>query len=78
MKVKRIITFPIIYIVLEPFFLYLIIKDKIRQYKAKSWVTEGLWGSSVYGTIKDRGRLYRGWLNGESFDVVFQTQKICP
>jgi len=72
MKATRVITFPLIYLMLEPFFLYWYIKDKIRSHRAKFHITRELWGASAYGHMKERRHLYSTWLNGEPYEVVFQ------
>lgn len=72
MKATRLITFPLIYLVLEPFFLYWYIMDKIRSRRAKFYIIQELYGASAYGTRKQRGRLYKNWLKGEPYDIVFR------
>jgi len=74
MKASRVITFPVIFIILEPFFIYWYLRDLIRSSRAKFYITRELWSASAYGIMKDRCRLYRDWLNGEPYDVVFQKE----
>lgn len=72
MKATRLIAFPLIYLVLELFFLYWYIKIKIRSYRSKFYITQELWAASAFGLKRERSRLYSAWLNGEPYQVVFR------
>ena len=75
MKIGRIMSFPIIFLILEPWFIWWYLSDMIKGSRSKHYITQQLWTASAKGHWKQRGKMYRAWVNGEPSSEIFSIQK---
>ena len=72
MKLTRVLTFPVVFLILEPFFIYWDIKARLEARADKYYLLRAITEADRQHIRKVRSDLYRNWLNGEPYDTVFR------